>query len=156
MQDLNQQLARVLKQKERETGKCTLQEWEQERLLLKEELESSKVKVRGYAVSVKPRELLGTHRCYGISTPVPSCACSVKADLPEEPACSSGVGGKGGSSQEQGEVCEFVPKTELSDAACSPAFSSLFWALQCRPSSNPGGRTLWLAFVTLPVSCAEI
>lgn len=82
MQDLNQQLARVLRQKERETGKCTLEEWEQERLLLKEELENSKVKVRGYAVSVKPRELLGTHRCYGISTPVPSCACSVQARLP--------------------------------------------------------------------------
>ncbi|NXP65956.1 NIN protein, partial [Chloropsis cyanopogon] len=42
VQDLNQQLARVLKQKEREEGKCTLEEWEKERLLLKEELESSK------------------------------------------------------------------------------------------------------------------
>ncbi|NXR64914.1 NIN protein, partial [Rhadina sibilatrix] len=42
VQDLNQQLARVLKQKEREAGKCTLEEWEKERLLLKEELENSK------------------------------------------------------------------------------------------------------------------
>ncbi|XP_075609307.1 ninein isoform X4 [Balearica regulorum gibbericeps] len=44
VQDLNQQLARVLKQKEREGGKCTLEEWEKERLVLKEELENSKVK----------------------------------------------------------------------------------------------------------------
>ncbi|NWH44330.1 NIN protein, partial [Fregata magnificens] len=44
VQDLNQQLARVLKQKEREAGKCTLEEWEKERLILKEELENSKVK----------------------------------------------------------------------------------------------------------------
>ncbi|NXS76663.1 NIN protein, partial [Pandion haliaetus] len=44
VQDLNQQLAKVLKQKEREVGKCTLEEWEKERLLLKEELEDSKVK----------------------------------------------------------------------------------------------------------------
>ncbi|XP_042655068.1 ninein isoform X7 [Tyto alba] len=44
VQDLNQQLARVLKQKEREVGKCTLEEWEKERLVLKEELENSKVK----------------------------------------------------------------------------------------------------------------
>ncbi|XP_065539911.1 ninein isoform X6 [Lathamus discolor] len=44
VQDLNQQLARVLKQKERESGKCTLEEWEKERLVLKEELENSKVK----------------------------------------------------------------------------------------------------------------
>ncbi|XP_041314445.1 ninein [Pyrgilauda ruficollis] len=44
VQDLNQQLARVLKQKEREEGKCTLEEWEKERLLLKEELEKSKIK----------------------------------------------------------------------------------------------------------------
>ncbi|XP_068272706.1 ninein [Nyctibius grandis] len=44
VQDLNQQLARVLKQKEREAGKCTLEEWEKERLELKEELENSKVK----------------------------------------------------------------------------------------------------------------
>ncbi|XP_009584022.1 PREDICTED: ninein-like, partial [Fulmarus glacialis] len=44
VQDLNQQLARVLKQKEREAGKCTLEEWEKERLALKEELENSKVK----------------------------------------------------------------------------------------------------------------
>ncbi|NXL15066.1 NIN protein, partial [Setophaga kirtlandii] len=43
VQDLNQQLARVLKQKEREEGKCTLEEWEKERLLLKEELEKSKI-----------------------------------------------------------------------------------------------------------------
>lgn len=45
VQDLNQQLARVLKQKEREAGKCTLEEWEKERLALKEELENNKVKV---------------------------------------------------------------------------------------------------------------
>ncbi|KAM9239583.1 ninein [Leptosomus discolor] len=44
VQDLNQQLARVLKQKERDVGKCTLEEWEKERLVLKEELENSKVK----------------------------------------------------------------------------------------------------------------
>ncbi|XP_010180167.1 PREDICTED: ninein isoform X2 [Mesitornis unicolor] len=44
VQDLNQQLVRVLKQKEREVGKCTLEEWEKERLVLKEELENSKVK----------------------------------------------------------------------------------------------------------------
>ncbi|XP_035184880.1 ninein isoform X3 [Oxyura jamaicensis] len=44
VQDLNQQLARVLKQKEREVGKCTLEEWEKERLVLKEELENSKLK----------------------------------------------------------------------------------------------------------------
>ncbi|XP_074006163.1 ninein isoform X2 [Numenius arquata] len=44
VQDLNQQLARVLKQKETEGGKCTLEEWEKERLVLKEELENSKVK----------------------------------------------------------------------------------------------------------------
>ncbi|KAM9013982.1 ninein isoform 4-T11 [Ara ararauna] len=44
VQDLNQQLARVLKQKEREEGKCTLEEWEKERLVLKEELENSKIK----------------------------------------------------------------------------------------------------------------
>ncbi|XP_030340730.1 ninein isoform X5 [Strigops habroptila] len=44
VQDLNQQLARVLKQKEREAGKCTLEEWEKERLVLKEELKNSKVK----------------------------------------------------------------------------------------------------------------
>ncbi|XP_050753770.1 ninein isoform X2 [Gymnogyps californianus] len=44
VQDLNQQLAKVLKQKEREAGKCTLEEWEKERLVLKEELENSKVK----------------------------------------------------------------------------------------------------------------
>ncbi|NXH62982.1 NIN protein, partial [Rhabdornis inornatus] len=43
VQDLNQQLAKVLKQKEREEGKCTLEEWEKERLLLKEELEKSKI-----------------------------------------------------------------------------------------------------------------
>ncbi|KAF2984269.1 hypothetical protein EK904_008678 [Melospiza melodia maxima] len=46
VQDLNQQLARVLKQKEREEGKCTLEEWEKERLLLKEELENSKIEVQ--------------------------------------------------------------------------------------------------------------
>ncbi|XP_009892193.1 PREDICTED: ninein isoform X2 [Charadrius vociferus] len=44
VQDLNQQLARVLKQKETEAGKCTLEEWEKERLVLKEELENSKLK----------------------------------------------------------------------------------------------------------------
>ncbi|XP_021259202.1 ninein isoform X3 [Numida meleagris] len=44
VQDLNQQLARVLKQKEREAGKGTLEEWEKERLALKEELENNKVK----------------------------------------------------------------------------------------------------------------
>ncbi|XP_053925003.1 ninein isoform X1 [Cuculus canorus] len=44
VQDLNQQLARVLRQKEREAGKCTLEEWEKERLVLKEELENTKVK----------------------------------------------------------------------------------------------------------------
>ncbi|XP_054056750.1 ninein isoform X4 [Rissa tridactyla] len=44
VQDLNQQLARVLKQKETEAGKCTLEEWEKERLILKEELENSKIK----------------------------------------------------------------------------------------------------------------
>ncbi|NWR91628.1 NIN protein, partial [Furnarius figulus] len=44
VQDLNQQLARVLKEKEREEGKCTLEEWEKERLVLKEELENSKRK----------------------------------------------------------------------------------------------------------------
>ncbi|XP_009646926.1 ninein isoform X2 [Egretta garzetta] len=44
VQDLHQQLARVLKQKEREAGKCTLEDWEKERLVLKEELENSQVK----------------------------------------------------------------------------------------------------------------
>ncbi|XP_017681003.1 PREDICTED: ninein isoform X4 [Lepidothrix coronata] len=44
VQDLNQQLARVLEQKEREEGKCTLEEWEKERLVLKQELENSKRK----------------------------------------------------------------------------------------------------------------
>ncbi|KAM8808006.1 ninein [Eudromia elegans] len=44
VQDLNQQLARVLKQKEREAGKSSLEEWEKERLLLREELENSKIK----------------------------------------------------------------------------------------------------------------
>uniref|UniRef100_A0A8C3VAQ4 Ninein n=1 Tax=Catharus ustulatus TaxID=91951 RepID=A0A8C3VAQ4_CATUS len=43
VQDLNQQLAKVLEQKEKEEGKCTLEEWEKERLLLKEELENSKL-----------------------------------------------------------------------------------------------------------------
>lgn len=59
VQDLNQQLARVLKQKEREEGKCTLEEWEKERLLLKEELENSKVEVQ---------DLIGQlgFSCYGI------------------------------------------------------------------------------------------
>ncbi|NWT06826.1 NIN protein, partial [Mionectes macconnelli] len=44
VQDLNQQLARVLEQKEGEEGKCTLEEWEKERLVLKQELENSKIK----------------------------------------------------------------------------------------------------------------
>lgn len=57
VQDLNQQLAKVLKQKEREVGKCTLEEWEKERLVLKEELENSKVKVRDYAVSNGMKQL---------------------------------------------------------------------------------------------------
>lgn len=45
VQDLNQRLARMLKQKEKEAGKCTLEEWERERSKLKEELENCKVKV---------------------------------------------------------------------------------------------------------------
>ncbi|XP_062433738.1 ninein [Rhea pennata] len=56
VQDLNQQLARVLKQKEREAGKCSLEEWEKERLLLKEELENSKIKSSNM-VSVLEMEL---------------------------------------------------------------------------------------------------
>lgn len=52
VQDLNQQLARVLKQKEREAGKCTLEEWEKERLVLKEELENSKVEVQDKCLMV--------------------------------------------------------------------------------------------------------
>ncbi|NXG14079.1 NIN protein, partial [Grallaria varia] len=44
VQDLNQQLARALEQKEREERKCTLEEWEKERLALQEELENSKIK----------------------------------------------------------------------------------------------------------------
>ncbi|XP_025059275.1 ninein isoform X4 [Alligator sinensis] len=44
VQDLNQRLARLLKQKEKEAGKCTLEEWERERSKLKEELENCKVK----------------------------------------------------------------------------------------------------------------
>ncbi|XP_061853890.1 ninein [Colius striatus] len=53
VQDLNQQLARVLKQKEREAGKCTLEEWEKERLVLKEELENSKVKSSNMVASLE-------------------------------------------------------------------------------------------------------
>ncbi|KAM3670499.1 ninein [Ammospiza maritima maritima] len=53
VQDLNQQLARVLKQKEREEGKCTLEEWEKERLLLKEELENSKIESSNMVSSLK-------------------------------------------------------------------------------------------------------
>ncbi|XP_065491518.1 ninein [Caloenas nicobarica] len=53
VQDLNQQLARVLKQKEREAGKCTLEEWEKERLVLKEELENSKVKLSNMVSSLE-------------------------------------------------------------------------------------------------------
>ncbi|CAM4593203.1 unnamed protein product [Caretta caretta] len=44
MQDLNQRLARILRQKEKEVGKCTLEEWERERSKLKEELENCQVK----------------------------------------------------------------------------------------------------------------
>ncbi|XP_041903298.1 ninein isoform X10 [Corvus kubaryi] len=53
VQDLNQQLARVLKQKEREEGKCTLEEWEKERLLLKEELENSKAESSNMVLSLE-------------------------------------------------------------------------------------------------------
>ncbi|NXX31164.1 NIN protein, partial [Nicator chloris] len=53
VQDLNQQLARVLKQKEREEGKCTLEEWEKERLLLKEELENSKTELSNTVSSLE-------------------------------------------------------------------------------------------------------
>ncbi|KAM7164601.1 ninein isoform 1-T7 [Macrochelys suwanniensis] len=44
VQDLNQRLARILRQKEKEVGKCTLEEWERERSKLKEELENCQVK----------------------------------------------------------------------------------------------------------------
>ncbi|XP_030418711.1 ninein isoform X10 [Gopherus evgoodei] len=44
VQDLNQRLARILRQKEKEVGKCTLEEWEKERSKLKEELEKCQVK----------------------------------------------------------------------------------------------------------------
>ncbi|XP_050810547.1 ninein isoform X7 [Gopherus flavomarginatus] len=44
VQDLNQRLARILRQKEKEVGKCTLEEWERERWKLKEELENCQVK----------------------------------------------------------------------------------------------------------------
>lgn len=51
MQDLNQRLARILRQKEKEVGKCTLEEWERERSKLKEELENCQVKVRRNTIS---------------------------------------------------------------------------------------------------------
>ncbi|XP_065259079.1 ninein isoform X1 [Emys orbicularis] len=44
VQDLNQRLARLLRQKEKEVGKCTLEELERERSKLKEELENCQVK----------------------------------------------------------------------------------------------------------------
>uniref|UniRef100_A0A674I570 Ninein n=1 Tax=Terrapene triunguis TaxID=2587831 RepID=A0A674I570_9SAUR len=44
VQDLNQRLARILRQKEKEVGKCTLEESERERSKLKEELENCQVK----------------------------------------------------------------------------------------------------------------
>ncbi|KAM9147454.1 ninein isoform 2-T2 [Pangshura tecta] len=44
VQDLNQRLARILRQKEKEVGKCTLEEWERERSMLKEDLENCQVK----------------------------------------------------------------------------------------------------------------
>lgn len=68
VQDLNQQLARVLKQKEREAGKCTLEEWEKERLVLKEELENSKVEVQD-----KCLEWYATTEPLGIIIPFSSC-----------------------------------------------------------------------------------
>lgn len=74
VQDLNQQLARVLKQKEREEGKCTLEEWEKERLLLKEELENSKMEVQDLVGQVD-------FRGFGIGIPVLRCAWDVKAEL---------------------------------------------------------------------------
>lgn len=76
VQDLNQQLARVLKQKEREAGKCTLEEWEKERLVLKEELENSKVEVRD-----KCLEWYATTEPLGISIPFSSCVWSFKSEL---------------------------------------------------------------------------
>lgn len=74
VQDLNQQLARVLKQKEREEGKCTLEEWEKERLLLKEELENSKMEVQGL---VGQLDFMG----FGIGIPVLRCAWDFRAEL---------------------------------------------------------------------------
>ncbi|XP_074852293.1 ninein isoform X3 [Carettochelys insculpta] len=44
IQDLGQRLARLLRQKEKEMGKCTAEEWERERSKLKEELDNCKVK----------------------------------------------------------------------------------------------------------------
>uniref|UniRef100_A0A8D0GG75 Ninein n=1 Tax=Sphenodon punctatus TaxID=8508 RepID=A0A8D0GG75_SPHPU len=44
VQDLNQRLGRMLRQREKEAGKCTLEEWEREKSRLKEELENCKVK----------------------------------------------------------------------------------------------------------------
>uniref|UniRef100_A0A7M4FP42 Ninein n=1 Tax=Crocodylus porosus TaxID=8502 RepID=A0A7M4FP42_CROPO len=53
VQDLNQRLARLLKQKEKEAGKCTLEEWERERSKLKEELENCKVKASALVSSLE-------------------------------------------------------------------------------------------------------
>ncbi|XP_051477092.1 ninein isoform X9 [Apus apus] len=53
VQDPNQQLARVLQQKERGAGECTLEEWEKERLVLQEELENSKVKTSNMVSSLE-------------------------------------------------------------------------------------------------------
>ncbi|XP_075782287.1 ninein isoform X2 [Pelodiscus sinensis] len=44
VQDLNQRLARLLRQKEKDVGTCTEEEWEGERSKLKEEQENSQVK----------------------------------------------------------------------------------------------------------------
>lgn len=82
MQDLNQQLARVLKQKETEAGKCTLEEWEKERLVLKEELENSKIKVWDYAVFNGIKQLTFQECTGGISIiPFSSCVWSFKAEF---------------------------------------------------------------------------
>lgn len=94
VQDLNQQLARVLKQKEREAGECTLEEWEKERLVLKEELENSKVEVRD-----KCLEWYATTEPLGISIPFSSCVWSFKSKLfllhiANAYACCSRGGGK--------------------------------------------------------------
>jgi ninein len=45
LQDLNQRLAAVLRQKEKEPGNSSLEEWEQEKSNLKKELERHKVQV---------------------------------------------------------------------------------------------------------------